>query len=251
MDKIMSKKTELEKSSPKAKKKGDFFDFLWENVKSFLIAIVLAIIIKTSIVEAYKIPSSSMEDTLLVGDFLIANKFIYGASIPFTSWRLPEIREPKPGDVVIFKWPGDGVTNYIKRCVAIEGQTVEIRDKVLYVDGKEFPNPSHAKFTDGYIRPRMDDGNSRDNFGPYVVPKDCFFMMGDNRDNSYDSRFWGPVHKKMILGEAMFIHWSWGSDPNSPQVTVSDPLSVPRLFLYNSVHFFERVRWGRLLNVIH
>src|SRR5210317_72570 len=102
------------------KMKGDAFDFIWENIKSLLIAIVLAVIIKTSIVEAYKIPSSSMEDTLLVGDFLIANKFIYGSQIPLTGWRLPAISDPEPGDVMIFKWPGDGMTNYIKRCVAVE-----------------------------------------------------------------------------------------------------------------------------------
>ncbi|MCX6830084.1 MAG: signal peptidase I [candidate division Zixibacteria bacterium] len=240
------------KAKAPVKKEGDFFDFVWENVKSLLIAIVLAVIIKTSIVEAYKIPSSSMEDTLLVGDFLIANKFLYGARIPLVDWRLPDIREPKQGDVVIFKWPGDGVTNYIKRCVAVAGDTVEVKEKVLYVNGKVFPNPAHAKFTDPTIRSRAEaDGNSRDNWGPYVVPQDCYFMMGDNRDNSYDSRFWGPVHKKLIMGEAMFIHWSWQPDEGSPHVSITDPLSVPRSFLYNAVHFPQRVRWERLLNIIH
>jgi signal peptidase I len=236
---------------PKGKKEGDIFDLIWENLKAFLIAIVLAVIIKTSIVEAYKIPSSSMEDTLLIGDFLIANKFVYGARIPLLDWRLPAIREPKQGDVIIFKWPGDGVTNYIKRCVATPGQTVEIKDKVLYVDGRVFPNPPFSKFTDMQIKPRpTPGGDSRDNWGPYVVPKDYYFMMGDNRDNSYDSRFWGPVPRDNILGEAMIIHWSWGPDTNSPSVTPDDFLSVPRLFLYNAFHFGERVRWGRLLNII-
>jgi signal peptidase I len=235
----------------KGKKEGDIVDLIWENVKSLLIAIVLAVIIKTSIVEAYKIPSSSMEDTLLIGDFLIANKFIYGARIPILDWRLPAIKEPKQGDVVIFKWPGDGVTNYIKRCVATEGQTVEIKDKILYVDGKPFPNPSLSKFTDTQIRSRPDpNSNSRDNWGPYIVPKESYFMMGDNRDNSFDSRFWGPVPQNNVLGEAMAIHWSWGPDDNSPSVSASDPLSVPRLFVYNAIHFQERVRWGRLMSLI-
>jgi signal peptidase I len=245
------KKTD-EKGKSSHKKQGDFLDFVWENVKSLLIAIVLAVIIKTSIVEAYKIPSSSMEDTLLVGDFLIANKFIYGARIPIVDWRLPSFRNPKQGDVVIFKWPGDGTTNYIKRCVAVEDQVVEVKNKVLFVDGNEYPNPTHSKFTDPNTLQRNDPGsNTRDNWGPYVVPKDCFFMMGDNRDNSYDSRFWGPVHKNLVLGEAMFIHWSWGPDNDSPEVSISDPLSVPRLFLYNTVHFPQRVRWDRLANLIH
>jgi signal peptidase I len=228
----------------------DIFDIVWENVKSLLIAVVLAIIIKTSIVEAYKIPSASMEDTLLVGDFLIANKFKYGARLPLVNWRLPGFREPRPGDVVIFKWPGDGVTNYIKRCVAVEGQTVEVKDKVLYVDGKEIPNPPESKFTKPLLTRRLPGENTRDNFGPYVVPDNCFFMMGDNRDNSYDSRFWGPVHEDLVLGEAIFIHWSWEPDEKSPEVSVADPLSVPRLFLYNVVHFPQRVRWGRLLDII-
>jgi signal peptidase I len=233
--------------------KGDFFDFIWENVKQLLIAIVLAVIIKTSIVEAYKIPSSSMEDTLLIGDFLIANKFIYGAQIPLVGWRLPSISEPEQGDVVIFRWPGDGITNYIKRCVAVEGQKVEIIDKVLYVDGAIFPNPELSKFSDSLriIKRPGPTENSRDNWGPYTVPKDCYFMMGDNRDNSYDSRFWGPVHKDLIQGSAMIIHWSWIPDENSPEASVSDPLSVPRLFLYNIVHFPERVRWNRLLNLVN
>ena len=211
---------------------------------------VLAIIIKTSVVEAYKIPSASMEDTLLVGDFLIANKFKYGARLPLVNWRLPGFREPQPGDVVIFKWPGDGVTNYIKRCVAVEGQTVEVKDKVLYVDGKQFPNPPDSKYTKPILSRRSPGENTRDNFGPYTVPDNCYFMMGDNRDNSYDSRFWGPVHEDLILGEAIFIHWSWVPDEDSPEVSVTDPMSVPRLFLYNVVHFPERVRWGRLLDII-
>jgi hypothetical protein len=118
------------------------------------------------------------------------------------------------------------------------------------VDGEEFPDPPMSKFTKPNVPRRVSGENTRDNFGPYVVPKDCYFMMGDNRDNSYDSRFWGPVHKDLILGEALFIHWSWEPDENSPQAVASDPLSVPKLFIYNVVHFFERVRWGRLLNVI-
>jgi signal peptidase I len=229
----------------------DFLDSVWDNVKSILIAVVLAVVIKTSIVEAYKIPSSSMEDTLLIGDFLIANKFVYGARVPFFNWRLPAIHKPEQGDVVIFKWPGDGVTNYIKRCVATEGQKVEIIEKVVYVDEKVFPNPPLAKFTDDRIIPRPGvHESSRDNWGPYVVPKGCYFMMGDNRDNSSDSRYWGPVKDDLILGEAMIIHWSWAPDPNAPEASVNDPLSVPRLFVYNVVHFVDRVRWSRLLKVV-
>ncbi|MBN2227486.1 MAG: signal peptidase I [candidate division Zixibacteria bacterium] len=242
----MSKQQQRKKPKPVPRERqGDIFDAIWDNVKSLLIAVVLAMIIKTSIVEAYKIPSASMEDTLLIGDFLIANKFIYGARLPLVGWRLPALRDPEPGDVIIFKYPGDRATNYIKRCVAVEGQTVEIRNKVLYIDGKVFENPPYSKFTETDIK------SGRDNFGPYHVPRGSYFMMGDNRDNSYDSRFWGPVSRDLILGEALFVHWSWEPDMNSPKATVSDPLSVPRLFVYNTYHFFERVRWSRLFNIIH
>ena len=245
----MSKQPQRKKPKPVPRERqSDIFDVIWDNVKSLLIAVVLAMIIKTSIVEAYKIPSASMEDTLLIGDFLIANKFIYGARLPLVGWRLPAFRDPEPGDIIIFKFPGDRKTNYIKRCVATEGQTVEIKNKVLYVDGTVFENPPHAKFTDTLILRRQ---TQRDNFGPYTVPRGCCFMMGDNRDNSYDSRFWGPVERNLILGEALFVHWSWEPDVNSPKATVSDPLSVPRLFVYNVYHFFERVRWSRLFNIIH
>ncbi len=255
-DMAQTKKTG-QKASPRPQKQS-FGDSLWDNFKQILIAVVLALVIKTSIVEAYKIPSQSMEDTLLVGDFLLANKFLYGARVPLMNWRLPAIREPQRGDVVIFIYPVDGITKYIKRCVAVGGDTVEVRNKVLYVNGKKFPDPEHAKYIDTtldgrqIIQPRRPGGiDSRDNFGPYVVPHDRFFMMGDNRDNSYDSRYWGAVPRELILGKALIIHWSWDDDKfPSPPVSLGDPLSVPRLFIFNAVHFFQKVRWHRLFRVI-
>jgi len=239
-------------------KKSSVTDSVWDNFKQIIFAVLLAVVIKTSIVEAYKIPSQSMEDTLLVGDFLLANKFVYGARMPIVDWRLPAISAPERGDVVIFIFPRDGVTKYIKRCVGVSGDTIEVKNKVLYVNGQESAFSGHAKHIDTtwdgsqVIQPRRPGGmDSRDNFGPYVVPEDYYFMMGDNRDNSYDSRYWGPVHKSLILGEALVIHWSWNDDIRpSPDVSVSDPLSVPRMFVYNASHFFEKVRWGRLFRPI-
>ncbi len=233
---------------------------LWENVKQIGLAVILALIIKTSIVEAYKIPTASMEDTLLVGDFLLANKFVYGAQLPLVNWHLPGFSDPERGDIVIFIFPGDqNGTKYIKRCVGTPGDTIEVKNKSLFVNGERFPDQDRAKFSDTTrfgkvnIRPRGPGGqNSRDNFGPYVVPEESYFMMGDNRDNSYDSRFWGPVPSQLIMGQAMAIHWSWNDDEYpSPKVSVTDPLSVPRLFLYNVVHFHQKVRWDRLFSVIH
>lgn len=221
---------------------------LREYVESFAVALILALIIKCSVVEAYKIPSGSMEDTLLIGDFLLANKFIYGAKIPLLPLHLPALREPKAGDIVIFKYPRNPKVNYIKRCVAVEGQTVEIKDKVLYVDRKRIPDPPLGKHTNPHVRPKGRD--SRDNFGPYEVPKGYLFMMGDNRDNSADSRYWGPLPRELVLGKAMIIHWSWAADPNAPVVTSEDLLSLPKNVFYNIIHFPNRVRWNRIGDII-
>lgn len=241
-----------------SKNKPSVADSVWDNVKQVVFAVILAIIIKTSIVEAYKIPSQSMEDTLLVGDFLLANKFVYGARMPIVDWRLPAISEPERGDVIIFIFPRDGVTKYIKRCVGVPGDTIELRDKQLYVNGEKFEDSSFVKYADtsfsgsSVIEPRGPGGrDSRDNFGPYIVPEQFYFMMGDNRDKSYDSRYWGPVHESLILGEALVIHWSWDDEAHpSPEVTLSDPLSVPKMFIYNAAHFFDKVRWERLFSAI-
>ncbi len=140
--------------------------------------------------EAFKIPSTGMEDTLLVGDLLFADMYAYDDGLPNVN------------DVVVFIWPGNQQTIYLKRCVAIAGQTVELRDKILYVDGKIFPEKPMVKYTSA----AGDD--VRTNFGPFIVPDDNFFAIGDNRDNSYDSRYWGAVHKDYIMGKAVRIYWS-------------------------------------------
>ncbi len=222
---------------------------IFEYIKSLAIALVLAIVIKTSIVEAYKIPSSSMEDTLLIGDFILANKFLYGAQVPLLDWRFPAIRKPQPGDVIIFKYPVDRKTNYIKRCVAVAGQEVALRDKVLYIDNKRFPDAPTGKYTE-----RLEGANPADprvNFGPYRVPPGHIFAMGDNRDNSSDSRYWGPVPLELVQGKAMIIHWSWVPDAKAPVVSLADWSSIPSSVWYNILHFFQRVRWERLASVVH
>ncbi len=235
--------------SRRAQLEPTFGRTMWEYTKSLGIALILAFVIKTSIVEAYKIPSGSMEDTLLVGDFLLANKFLYGSRIPLVNLRLPDIRDPEPGDVVIFKFPKDPSVNYIKRCVATGGQMVEIRNKVLYIDGVVTELPPTGKFTGG-MRPQPSAQTPRDNFGPYRVPDNSFFMMGDNRDNSYDSRFWYAVPRDLIQGKAMMIHWSWGTDDSSPDWSWTNPISMGEAFVYNAAHFVDRVRWNRLGSLI-
>lgn len=228
----------------------------WDWTKSLGVALILALMIKTSVVEAYKIPSSSMEETLLVGDFLLANKFIFGMRlpIPFVDIRLPALADPKPGDIIIFKFPKDPSLNYIKRCVAVEGQKLRIIDKQIFIDGKPVPLPEHAKFEDYRLIAPRDNGawgpNLRDNMATIEVPEGMLFMMGDNRDNSQDSRYWGFLDRKLVLGEAMIIHWSWAPDENAPRVSSNDPLSYIKSIAYNIYHLPDRVRWKRLASII-
>jgi signal peptidase I len=177
----------------KGKKKSK----LHEYVEIIVTAVILALIVRALIVQSYHIPSESMEDTLLKGDFLFANKFIYGAKVPFIDVHLPKVRDPKPGDIVIFKFPGDRKTDYIKRCIAVEGQTVELRSKRLFIDGIE-KTESFPKYEDGGVH----------DFGPYKVPNGFILVFGDNRDNSYDSRYWGPLDKKLLRGKALFLYFS-------------------------------------------
>jgi len=242
----------------KDRKKKEWYESAGEFVESIGIALIMALMIKTSVVEAYKIPSGSMENTLLVGDFLLANKFVYGMKlpIPFTDIHLPAISEPKPGDIVIFKYPKDPSVNYIKRCVAVEGQVVEIKNKKLYVDGELVPLPPMGKYEDGnqivpYHRSTRWGIGIRDNMPPRKVPEGHLFMMGDNRDKSSDSRFWGFLDRRHVMGRAMIIHFSWAPDSGAPIVRSSDLLSIPKLIGYNIYHFPKRVRWERMSDVIN
>ncbi|MGD8413216.1 MAG: signal peptidase I [Candidatus Latescibacterota bacterium] len=177
-----------------------------EYAEIIVLAVALALFVRTFFVQAFRIPSESMEDTLLVGDFLFANKFIYGAKLPFVNWRLPAVREPQPGDIIIFKYPGDKKTDYIKRCVAVAGQTVRVKGETLYVDGV----PMEEEFTKWAL-----GKNYPRDYGPETVPEGHIFMMGDNRDNSADSRAWGPLDKHLIAGKAMFIYFSWNSESHT------------------------------------
>ena len=215
-----------------------------EYIKAIVFAIVLALFIRTFVVQAFRIPSGSMEDTLLIGDFLLANKFIYGAQIPFTNTRLPALRDPQPNDVIIFQYPEDPSRDFIKRVVAGPGQTVEIRNKILFVDGKRTIDPAKSKYVDPRIINSHEPGSMRDNFGPAIVPKGHYFVMGDNRDNSEDSRYWGYLNKELIHGKAFILYWSWAPDDNAP--TYSSLVSIPSMLFYNVLHFPSRTRWTRI-----
>jgi signal peptidase I len=184
-------------------------DTLNEWLKSIAIALVLALITRATVVQAFRIPTSSMEETLLVGDFLLVNKFLYGSRIPFTDIRLPKVREPKRGDIIVFKHPIEG-KDFIKRCVGVPGDTVEVRNDVVYVNGQSVNEP--YKTLRGF-------GGASSNYGPAVVPAGHLFMMGDNRHNSYDSRSWGPLSMEHVKGKAMVMYFSWDKKKHLPRWT--------------------------------
>ena len=191
-----------------------FHKFRKEWIEPILIALILAGIIRTFIIQPFKIPSGSMEDTLLVGDHLMALKFLYGIKIPFNSGRFLKIRDPKPGDIIVFKYPEDPSKDFIKRCIAIEGQTVELRNKQIYIDGKLQKLPKDVKFSKHQIMPFQ--YSPRDNYPPTKIPEGNFFAMGDNRDNSNDSRYWGFVPYENIKGKAFILYWSWDKNASFP-----------------------------------
>ncbi len=180
---------------------------LRENVEAILLAVLLALFIRTFIVQAFKIPSGSMEDTLLIGDHILVNKFLYGVRMPFSNKTIIPITTPERGDIVVFKFPQDPKMDFIKRVVGIPGDVVECRNKVVYVNG-EPEQSSHAVHKDGFIL----SAGGRDNFAPITVPADSLFVMGDNRDRSNDSRFWKFVDYSQLRGKAFMIYWSWDKE---------------------------------------
>jgi signal peptidase I len=176
-----------------------------EYSEAFVVAAILAILIRAVFFQAFKIPSSSMESTLLIGDHILVNKLIYGLRIPFTDLRWPKFTDPKTGDVIVFVFPQERSKDFIKRVIAVAGDTVEIKDKQVILNGKELPCPYaeyRSKFTESAGQ------SERDNMAARNVPPGKLFVMGDNRDNSHDSRFWGFVPVEDVKGRAFVIYYS-------------------------------------------
>ena len=183
--------------------------FSRENIEAILIAVVLALFIRTFVVQAFKIPSGSMLETIQLGDYILVNKFIYGVKIPFVDKTLIPIKDPKRGDIIVFTPPHEPDKDYIKRVVGVAGDIIEIRSKKVYVNGEYDTGPYEIHTDDRML---SEERSTRDNLGPVMVPEGCLFMMGDNRDNSQDSRFWGFAKLEKVKGKAMFIYWSWNSE---------------------------------------
>ena len=208
--------------------------FYKEWIEPFLIAAVAALIIRQFVVEAFKIPSGSMIPTLTIGDHLLVNKFVYGPRIPFTDTRIFAGKEPKRGEIIVFKYPDDESKNFIKRVVGLPGDKIEIKKGTLYINDQPVPvvdqgvsegrkegadspyyqNPRVFEEQLGIVKHRIQylrDQTDYD-FDPQLVPAKSVFVMGDNRDNSQDSRVWGFVKYEKILGRALIIYWSWDGD---------------------------------------
>ncbi len=202
-----------------------------EYAEAIIIAIILALFIRSFVVQAFKIPSGSMLPTLQIGDHLLVNKFIYGVKIPMSGTVLVPWKSPARDDIVVFRFPKDRAIDYIKRVVGVAGDTIELKNKQLYINGEAVNSP-YAHFTDSSIM----KGNTgpRDNMGSVKVPEGSIFVMGDNRDNSYDSRFWGFVDLNDVLGKAFILYWSW--DLKEPL------LSVDRM---------TSIRWSRIGDIVH
>lgn len=192
--------TPLKRGTDRAKRVHSGFG---ETVKTVVVALSIALLLRTFLVQAFRIPSGSMEDTLLVGDFLLVDKITYGARVPFTDWRLPGLREPRRGDILVFKDPRTD-RDYIKRCVAVGGETIFIRDNQVFIDSKPLEEP--------YRVLKHYPGPTRSNFGPLKVAGKTLFMMGDNRNNSQDSRYWNALAPERVVGRAFVLYWS--TDPN-------------------------------------
>ena len=184
-----------------------------EYVEAIAIAILLALVIRTLIVQAFTIPSGSMMDTLLVGDYILVNKFLFGPEVPLTDYRLPALRLPHRGDIIVFKYPQDEKRDFIKRIVAMPGDTVQVRGQQVLINGQPLDEP--------YVRRAQSTLGHTGSAGfcgyayacePLVVPAESYFVMGDNRDNSQDSRYWGFVKQDKVKGKAFLIYWSWDSD---------------------------------------
>ncbi len=197
---------------------------LREAVEALVVAVVFALFVRTWIFQAFEIPSGSMEKNLLVGDHILVNKFVYGpAASPRERGLLPE-RPIRRGDIVVFKFPEDPERDFIKRCLGLPGDRIELVDKVLQVNGSPVDESGYTFYTDPITYPDSPfipaHYRARDNFGPYLVPARHYFCLGDNRDSSHDSRFWGPVPVEYLKGRALLVYWSVAS-PEPPAADAS------------------------------
>jgi signal peptidase I len=220
-----------------------------EYFESIVIAVILALFIRTFVVQAFKIPTGSMENNLLVGDHLLVNKFVFAPTASTVEQKLLPIDPIRRGDVVVFKYPEEPDRDFIKRVIGLPGETLELRRKVVYINGK----PLNEPYVHFLVPPAAEGQETasydvRERYGPVTVPPDHYFVMGDNRDNSQDSRYWGFLPRTYVKGQALMVYWSYEAEREDYQeeglgATLRNVVSVV-------THFFTRTRWERLLHQI-
>ena len=224
---------------------------LREYFESIVIAVILALFIRTFVVQAFKIPTGSMEENLLIGDHLLVNKFVFGPTTSRLERVLLPVADVKRGDVIVFKYPEEPERDFIKRVIGLPGETLEVRDKKVFINGTALDEP-YAHYLQPVASPsefhEVTSFDVRDRYGPVTVPPNQFFMMGDNRDNSQDSRYWGFLPRENIKGKSLVIYWSYEADREDYQ----DEGAGATLKGFGSVsaHFFTRTRWHRMLHQI-
>jgi signal peptidase I len=222
-----------------------------EYFESIVIAVILALFIRTFVVQAFKIPTGSMEENLLIGDHLLVNKFVFGPTESRLERALLPIGTVKRGDVIVFKYPEEPDRDFIKRVIGLPGETLELREKKVYINGQPLDEPFvhflQPPSTSSELH-EMTSFDVRERYGPVAVPANQYFVMGDNRDNSQDSRYWGFLPRDYIKGKAWVIYWSYESDREDYQ----DESAGAAIKGFGSVfaHFFTRTRWDRMLHQI-
>ena len=220
-----------------------------EYTESIVIAVILALFVRTWIVQAFKIPTGSMENNLLIGDHLLVNKFIFGPTATSIGRTLLPVRDIRRGDVIVFKYPDEPDRDFIKRVIGLPGETLELRAKKVYIDGQPLDEP-YVHF----LEPASDSQETtsfdvRERYGPVRVPEGQYFVMGDNRDNSQDSRYWGFLPRNYVKGRALMIYWSYESG-REDYLDEGAGATAKRMFSVVT-HFFTKTRWERLFQQIH
>ena len=220
-----------------------------EYAESIVIAVILALFVRTWIVQAFKIPTGSMENNLLIGDHLLVNKFVFGPTIGAVDRALLPIRNIRRGDVVVFKYPDEPDRDFIKRVIGLPGETLEMRAKKIYIDGKPLDEPYVHFLQPASDAQEITRFDMREQYGPVTVPAGHYFVMGDNRDNSQDSRYWGFLPAHYVKGRALMIYWSYESG-REDYLDEGVGATAKRLFSVVT-HFFTKTRWERLFHPIH
>ncbi len=223
-----------------------------EYFESIVIAVILALFIRTFVVQAFKIPTGSMEENLLIGDHLLVNKFVFGPTASRLERAVLPVGTLARGDVVVFKYPVEPDRDFIKRVIGLPGETIEVKEKKVYINGKPFEEPYVHFLAPPAAQSELHEVTSfdvRERYGPVTVPANQYFVMGDNRDNSQDSRYWGFLPRENVKGKALVIYWSYEAEREDYQdegagATLKGLVSV-------FAHFFTRTRWDRMLHQIH